>query len=53
MFNEIYIWKEFLCEAGKEIALPDSSSRKDCGSEQYHTCLHLYSEAILEADKVG
>lgn len=45
------IWSELSAEAEKAVALSDGSSQRNYGSEQYHTCLHLYNEAILEADK--
>lgn len=48
----IYIWNEFSAEDEKATALPDRSSQENCGSEQYHTCVHPHNGAILGADKV-
>lgn len=48
----IYIWNEFSAEAEKATALPDRSSQGNCGSEQFHTRVHLHNGAILGADKV-
>lgn len=48
----LYIWNKLSAEAEKAMALPYRSSQRSYGSERYHTCLHLYKKAILEADKV-